>query len=103
MNESVKLDQEVLMEDLRNVISDTEALLDDVSKGGSAEARALRQKIAENLSVARAKLQETERLVGAKAKEAARVTDTYVHDHPWTAVGVAAGVGFLLGLLVSRR
>ena len=38
-----------------------------------------------------------------KTKAAARATDDYVHDNPWKAVGVAAGVGFLLGLLVNRR
>jgi ElaB/YqjD/DUF883 family membrane-anchored ribosome-binding protein len=32
-----------------------------------------------------------------------RATDDYVHEHPWRAVGVAAAVGFLVGLLVNRR
>ena len=35
--------------------------------------------------------------------EAVRATDDYVHENPWQSVGVAAGVAFLLGLLVSRR
>jgi ElaB/YqjD/DUF883 family membrane-anchored ribosome-binding protein len=34
---------------------------------------------------------------------AARATDEYVHDNPWQAIGVAAAVGFLLGLVVARR
>jgi ElaB/YqjD/DUF883 family membrane-anchored ribosome-binding protein len=38
-----------------------------------------------------------------QAKAAARVTDDYVHDHPWTSVGVAAAVGFVFGVLLSRR
>ena len=29
--------------------------------------------------------------------------DDYVHDHPWQAVGVAAGVGLLIGLLLNRK
>ena len=36
-------------------------------------------------------------------QEAAKVADNYVHDNPWQAVGVAAAIGFLLGLVVSRR
>ena len=40
---------------------------------------------------------------GAVEGEAADVTDKYVHDNPWQAIGVAAGVGFLLGLLIGRR
>ena len=38
-----------------------------------------------------------------KSKAAARATDDYVHDHPWKAVGVAAGVGLLIGLLLNRK
>ena len=34
---------------------------------------------------------------------AARATDDYVHDNPWQAIGVAAAVGFLVGLVISRR
>ena len=38
-----------------------------------------------------------------RTKEAARATDEYVHEHPWQAVGAAAGIGFLLGMLIARR
>ncbi|HUG72318.1 MAG TPA: hypothetical protein VMK82_02730, partial [Steroidobacteraceae bacterium] len=38
-----------------------------------------------------------------RAREFAADGDKYVHDNPWTAVGVAAGVGVLLGVLLSRR
>ncbi len=34
---------------------------------------------------------------------ASKVTDEYVHENPWAVVGMAAGVGFLLGLLIGRR
>ena len=38
-----------------------------------------------------------------KTKQAARSTDEYVHEHPWKAVGVAAGIGLIIGLLIGRR
>ena len=37
------------------------------------------------------------------AKRAARATDHAVHEHPYAAMGLAAGVGLLLGMLISRR
>ena len=37
------------------------------------------------------------------ARAAARATDVYVHESPWTAIGVAAGVGLLVGLILGRR
>ena len=43
------------------------------------------------------------RLAAEKARAAARATDDYVHVHPWTAIGIAAGVGLMLGVLIGRR
>ncbi|GHD69219.1 DUF883 family protein [Jeongeupia chitinilytica] len=102
-NGEANLNQEELIDDLRNVLAETESMLKEVAADGSEQGKALREKIAANLSVAKSKLIETERLVAGKARVAAKATDEYVHENPWTSVGVAAGVGFLLGLLVSRR
>ena len=38
-----------------------------------------------------------------KGKLAARATDEYVHENPWRAVGIGAGVGLIIGLLIGRR
>jgi ElaB/YqjD/DUF883 family membrane-anchored ribosome-binding protein len=38
----------------------------------------------------------------ANGKKAVAATDVYVHDNPWAALGVAGGIGFLLGLLLRR-
>jgi len=38
-----------------------------------------------------------------KTRAAAATTDKYVHVHPWTAIGVAAGIGLVLGMLIERR
>lgn len=40
-------------------------------------------------------------LAREKAHEAARVTRSYVSDHPWQALGYAAAIGAAVGLLVS--
>jgi len=37
------------------------------------------------------------------AREMADATEEYVRDNPWQSVGVAAGVGLLIGLLIARR
>jgi ElaB/YqjD/DUF883 family membrane-anchored ribosome-binding protein len=96
-------DQEALMTDLQDVLADTEAMLKDVTAEGGEMAAALRERITANLRNVKAKLIETEQLVADKAKVAAKATDDYVHDNPWQSIGVAGAVGFLVGLLVSRR
>ena len=67
------------------------------------KARDLRSQVEARLLSAKLKLQELEGEAVDRAKAAARSTDDYVHDHPWQAIGVAAGIGLVVGLLMSRR
>lgn len=103
MTKQANPNENVIMSDLQAALDDTEAVLKDLADEGSAVSQSVRDRISANLKGVKAKLQETEALVTDKAKEAARVTDEYVRENPWQTIGIAAGVGFLLGLLVSRR
>lgn len=103
MATKMQADQEALMSDLQDVLADTEAMLKDVADESGNMSQAVRERIAANLKSVKAKLSETEQLVTEKAKVAVKATDEYVHDNPWQSIGVAAGIGFLIGLLVSRR
>lgn len=60
-------------------------------------------RVAASLRDAKDKLISAEKTAVEKTKQAAKVTDDYVHEHPWRAVGVAAAVGVLVGMLISRR
>ena len=103
MAKRMKADQEALMSDLQDALSDTESMLSDLASDGGQMAKDLRQRLTDNLQNVKAKLIETEELVTEKAKYAAKATDDYVHENPWQSIGVAVGVGFLVGMLVSRR
>jgi ElaB/YqjD/DUF883 family membrane-anchored ribosome-binding protein len=92
-----------LVADLKVVVADAEELLRATAAQAGEKAAAARERIQASLASAKEKLSEAERIALAKAKEAAKATDEYVHDHPWKAVGIAAGVGFVLGLLIGRR
>jgi ElaB/YqjD/DUF883 family membrane-anchored ribosome-binding protein len=52
---------------------------------------------------AKERVEDAQAIVIDKTKDAARATDDFVHDEPWKAVGIAAGVGLVLGLLIGRR
>ena len=67
------------------------------------ELDSITSQIEEGVRQGKYTLQELQSAVMDKTKEAARATDEYVHDHPWTTVGVAAGVGLVIGLLLRRR
>ncbi len=49
------------------------------------------------------RLQDLQDVTVARARAAGHAADDYVHDHPWKAIGAAAGVGMILGLLIGRR
>ena len=103
MNTENTVSKEKLVTDLKVLIGDTEELLKATAGQAGEKMTAARERIQASLAVYKDKLVDAERALVEKTKEAARATDEYVHEHPWQAVGVAAGIGFLLGLLVSRR
>jgi ElaB/YqjD/DUF883 family membrane-anchored ribosome-binding protein len=95
--------KEKLMSDFRIVIADAEELLKATAQDAGEKAVAARAKIEAHLRDAKARLADVEQAVKARAKQAADVTDQYVHDNPWKAVGIAGGIGLLIGMLIGRR
>jgi ElaB/YqjD/DUF883 family membrane-anchored ribosome-binding protein len=98
-----KPDTAQLMEDLRVVVEDAEALLKATAGQAGEKVGQARQRAEESVRQARERLGELEGEVRARARDAAKTTDRYVHENPWGAIGIAAGVGFMLGLLSGRR
>ncbi|TFY97598.1 DUF883 family protein [Ramlibacter humi] len=92
-----------LMADLKVVIADAEELLKMTAGQAGDKAADVRQRIQQRLDSARADLSRVQEQALSQAKEAGRAADQYVHENPWTAVGIGAGVGLLLGLLIGGR
>ena len=98
-----KTAQEILMDDFQTLVSDTERLLEHTATLAGDQADELRSQIHESLLRARETLQLTEESLRERGKAAVTATEDYVQTNPWQAVGIAAGVGFLVGLLATRR
>lgn len=94
--------KEKLMHDLRVVVTDAEELLRATAGQAGEKVAVARERIQENLAAAKARLVVAEEAVLAKTKQAAKATDEYVHENPWRAVGIGAGVGLIIGMLISR-
>jgi ElaB/YqjD/DUF883 family membrane-anchored ribosome-binding protein len=103
MSNGSDVSREKLASDLRVVVADAEELLRATAGQMGEKAVIARERIQESLRVAKDKLSQAEEIVVDKTKAAARATDDYVHDHPWGAVGIAAAVGLVIGMLISRR
>lgn len=100
---TVSVSKEKLIEDLRVVVADAEELLKATAGQAGEKAAVVREKVQESLKRAKAQLEETEEYVIAKAKEAAGTAEDFVEENPWKSVGIAAGLGLVIGLLISRR
>ncbi|QTD44741.1 DUF883 family protein [Ottowia testudinis] len=95
--------KEQLVSNLRRVVSDAEDLLAATAGQTDSKITELRARAKENLLVAREKLADADAAMRARARQAAAVTDEYVHDNPWSSIGAAAALGILIGVLLGRR
>jgi ElaB/YqjD/DUF883 family membrane-anchored ribosome-binding protein len=95
--------KEKFMTDIKTVLADAEDLLKQAASTTGDRAAELREKALVQLRQAKDKAADVQVVVVEKGKAAARVTDDYVHEHPWQSLGVAAAIGFAVGLLINRK
>jgi ElaB/YqjD/DUF883 family membrane-anchored ribosome-binding protein len=93
---------EKLMGDLKALIGDAEELLKATASQAGEKVAAARQKIEQSLIEGKKALADAEKIVIERSKEYADIADDYIRENPWSAVGIAAGVGLILGLLMRR-
>lgn len=87
-----------LRNDLQAVARDAEALLKATADVGGERISEIRTRTQDTLKRTYDHLYER----NLQMQQFARETDSYVRDHSWSAIAVAAGVGLLIGLLVTR-
>ena len=103
MNDVTAAQTDKLMADLRLVVADAEELLRSTAGQAGEGAAELRDRVQASLARARAGLADMQDAAITKAKEAGRAADDYVHENPWRSIGIAAGFGLIVGLLIGRR
>jgi ElaB/YqjD/DUF883 family membrane-anchored ribosome-binding protein len=92
-----------LVQDLRAVMTDAEDLVKATAGQTGERIEKVRARAEESLRKARARVQAAGSEVQATAEDAIRQVNGQVREHPWTAVGVAAGVGLIVGILLGRK
>lgn len=103
MSTETQTARDQLIEDFKKVIGDAEELLKITANETGGKIGAVRERAEENLREARRKLNALESDLIIQTKAAAKATDQLVHENPWQAVAIAAGIGLLFGMLSSRR
>jgi ElaB/YqjD/DUF883 family membrane-anchored ribosome-binding protein len=90
---------ERLVSDLKLVMRDAEDILKTTAGEVGDRTTEVRARLSEKLRAAQEKCRELE----AKTIEAAKATDKLIHENPYPAMGIAAGVGLLVGFLVAKN
>lgn len=92
-----------LMQDLRAVMVDAEELLKATAGQTGERIEKVRARAEQSVSKARQRMQAAGQDLQAAAESAAREVNDRVQENPWTAIGVAAGVGLVLGIMLGRK
>jgi ElaB/YqjD/DUF883 family membrane-anchored ribosome-binding protein len=103
MNANREVTTDQLVADLKTVMTDAEALLRATSAQTGERIQEARARAEASLKQAKVRLNEMQDEALKRAREAATATEEYVRDNPWQSIGIAAGVGLVLGILLSRR
>ncbi|HZX30499.1 MAG TPA: hypothetical protein VFF03_04030 [Rhodocyclaceae bacterium] len=83
--------------------ADASQMMNTAQEKVSERYNAARDKLKEHWAVAKDDLDVLKQKAIDYSQTAARATNTFAHDHPWTTAGAAVGVGALIGWLVTRR
>ena len=89
--------------DMKTLVKDAQELFREASQVSGEKAEEMRAKGLVLLDTAMEKAQEVQAIALEKGKAAAKDADEFVHENPWKAVAISAGVGVLIGMLISRK
>jgi ElaB/YqjD/DUF883 family membrane-anchored ribosome-binding protein len=90
---------EKLLQDLKAVVQDGEELLRAGASELGERGAAARERLTAALEVAK----ETQKKLQARAYATAQATDRMIREHPYQSLGVAFGVGMLIGVILNRK
>ena len=94
---------EELADDVKDLGKDAKVLARDAQAAAEEKAAELSSKCSELLQAALVAARDMPGAAAARTRDAVHTTDDYVHENPWRAVAISAGVGLVLGVLFSRR
>lgn len=92
-----------IVSELKSGVDDAEGFLRAAASTSGDKAAELRDKATAALKRASESLSDLQATVMEKSRDAAILTDDYVHENPWQAIGIGAAIGFLFGVVVARR
>ena len=89
--------------EIKSLIADVEDLVARIADLKDSDVARVRTRVLSAVDAAKQTLAGGADSLRQQAQSAARGADDYVRESPWAAVGLAALVGAVVGILVARR
>lgn len=89
--------------EIKNLISDVEDLMARIADLKDADVVRVRSKVQRAVDATKQSLADSADSIRRQAQNAANTADDYVRESPWQAIGIAALVGAVVGILAARR
>jgi ElaB/YqjD/DUF883 family membrane-anchored ribosome-binding protein len=89
--------------EIKSLIADVEDLMARIADLKDADVVRMRGKVQRAVDATKQSLADGADAIRQHAQSAASTADDYVRDNPWQAVGIAALVGAVVGILATRR
>lgn len=103
MTEFFARKKDKLMGELRTDLAESEKFLRATADQAGEGTAGIRSRVLAGVDHTKAELKHLQKAAAEKACAAGQSADHFVGDNPWKSIGLAAGIGFLAGLLISRR
>jgi len=87
--------------ELNRIVAQAEELLKTLGEEGGAAVDAVRQRVLRTVSQAKVRLADAGTRVRGAANDAAKATDSYVHDNPWKSIAYGAAAGAAIALVAA--
>lgn len=96
---TIEANTEKLITELKRMMRDSQELLHSTAGAVGDKATEVRERLTETLDSAKRTCNKLE----DRAIQSAEAADKIVREHPYQSIGIAFGVGLLIGVLVSRK
>jgi ElaB/YqjD/DUF883 family membrane-anchored ribosome-binding protein len=103
LNEGVSDIKTVASAEIKDLIADVEDLMARIADMKDADVVRMRTKVQRAVDAAKQSIADSAGTLKRQAQDIAGVADDYVRDSPWQAIGIAALVGAVVGILATRR
>jgi len=92
-----------LSNEFKSFLADVEDLVKQTTTLTGDDLARAKAKLTARITSAKESVEDAGVAVSERARNAAHVTNEYVHEQPWKSISIGAAFGLLLGFVLSRR